>query len=89
VVYPLEEEPVVLLSVTDENGESFGVEMTSNEALEIATILRRAVLRPRLQEPPPEKPWVLPTSSDVPTIWRLAQCYVVGGVVVDGEEVVS
>jgi hypothetical protein len=54
VVYSLEEEPVALLSVTDENGESFGVEMTSSEALEFATLLRRAVRRPRPQEPPPE-----------------------------------
>jgi hypothetical protein len=52
VMYSLEEEPVALLSVTDENGESFGVEMTSGEALELATILRRAVLPPRPQERP-------------------------------------
>ena len=36
----------MLMSVTDENGESFGVEMTSSEALEIATICEGPFIGP-------------------------------------------
>jgi hypothetical protein len=50
VVYSREEERVVLLSVTDEKKESFGVEITSSEALEIATMLQRAA-GPKLPRP--------------------------------------
>jgi hypothetical protein len=41
----------VLVSVTDEKGESFGVEKTSIEALEISTMLQRAA-GPKPQRPP-------------------------------------
>ncbi len=55
VVYSWDKEPVVLLSVTDEKGAGFGVEMTATEAQEVAKILQRAAgLEP--QAPPPAEP---------------------------------